>query len=304
MSPPLALSLRKRLLSSRTARSYGPMLLSSSPTLAELLSGLGYGHIIVDMEHSSLDIATTADVLRAIDAASRRRIYSHHVETTPFTSTAPLVRLPSRSDFSMTKHVLDALVPPGGILFPMIESESDAEAAVEATRCPERGGIRGSAHPYVRASSYGADLKYFHEVTEDLLVAVQVESANAVKMIPAIAAVEGIDCIFLGPLDISSSIDQVGQFQSGGDVMKLLREAECAVMEAAAHRPKEQRLVLGGFRSPGRSLKDMFDCGYQIVCGGADLGLLSSAAMNDVRAANRAIDKSEVVHDEGSSHRW
>ena len=66
--------------------------------------------------------------------------------------------------------------------------------------------MRGCAVPFVRASAYGKDLDYMKKCQEDLLVMVQVETEKGVEAIPEIAAVPGIDGIFLGPFDLSCSI--------------------------------------------------------------------------------------------------
>merc|ERR1711982_32542 len=115
---------------------------------------------------------------------------------------------------------------------------------------------------------------------------------------PQIAAVDGVDCIFLGPLDISCSINKMGQFHdndnvtatdSDDNVMDLIRHAEQLVREESNQR---ERLILGGFRSPGRPLSEMFskDVGYHLVSGSADFGLIKNAALLDIQDAQRAIE--------------
>jgi len=275
-------SLRHTLLSSSCAKSYGTFIMSSSPSVAELLSSVGYGHVVIDMEHSPLDVSSTVQMLRAVDSA---RYFGNSI-TMP---THPIVRVPS-NDAVMTKRVLDILRNPAGIMFPLIENAEDAKAAVASTRYPNRGGVRGSAHTLVRASSYGLDDNYYYDTSTDLLVILQVESETAIENIPEIASVDGVDCIFLGPLDISCSINKMGQFDDdNGQVMKLIRYAERLVREESIKREKngKERLILGGFRSPGRSLSDMFskDVGYQLISGSADFGLLKKAALLDIQDA-------------------
>lgn len=177
----IATSLRKRLLSSAFEKSYGPLLFSASPTIAELMSNVGYGHIVVDMEHSPLEISSTLQMLRAIDASS--------------SDICTIIRAPAPKDITMTKKILDILKLPGGIMFPMVESQEDAKLCVESTRYPPHypGGVRGCAYPLVRASSYGKEDNYFSDKShQDLLTLLQVESENAIRQIPEIGMVDGV----------------------------------------------------------------------------------------------------------------
>ena len=281
-------SLRSKLLCNN-AKSYGPLILSGSPTIAELLAGIGYSHIVVDMEHSPSDLETTTSILRAIDAAARGNFGVDNF---------PVVRAPSHDDVAMTKRILDVLRTPAGIMFPMIENAQQAKGAVESTRYPPHypngNGIRGCAYPFVRASQYGKNTDYFEtDSNQHLLTIVQVESEIAIENIPEIGMVDGVDVIFLGPFDISCSINDVGNFEKDGKTMTLLRHAERLVRETSVKKKEMSGtpLCLGGFRSPGRDLKEMFseDVGYQFVCGAVDLGLLGNAAAADFAAGKSAM---------------
>ena len=277
-------SLRSKLLAG--GKSYGPIVLSGSPTVAELLAFVGYDHIVLDMEHSPANEETIQAMLRAVDSAARGR---HPVDN------FPIVRVPSHDDVAVTKRVLDILRTPGGIMFPMIENAEQAEAAVASTRYPPfyKNGIRGCAHPFVRASSFGKNKEYFEKDShQELLTILQVESSDAIEKIPEIGMVDGVDMIFLGPFDISCSINKMGQFEEEGEVMKLLERAESLVRETSERKKIETgtSLCLAGFRAPNRSLKKMFsdEVGYNLVCGAADVGMISTAAMNDYEAGRDA----------------
>lgn len=279
-------SLRTKLLQNN-GKSYGPLILSGSPNIAELLAGIGYSHIIVDMEHSPTDISATTSILRAIDSAARGK--------SP-TNNFPIVRAPAHNDIAMTKRILDVLRPPAGIMFPMIENSEQAEAAVASTRyAPHyKNGIRGCAYPFVRASHYGQNSEYFDvDSNQDLLTILQVESEEAIENIPEIGMVDGVDVIFLGPFDISCDVGEVGNFAENGRVMEMIQRAEQLVRdtnEKKKHK-KDVGLCLGGFRAPGRSLESMFspEVGYQLVAGSVDLGLLQAAAMADYEAGLDAM---------------
>ena len=277
-----AMSLRRRLLSG--AKSYGPVCMSDSPAVVELLASTGYGHLVIDHEHGPADTRSGQDLLRAVDAVrggQAARPSGHPTE--------PIVRVPCNDDAYM-KKVLDSMRLPGGVLVPMVEDAASAERAVAATRYPRQAGdpadevdgVRGCAFPFVRASGYGTDPDYMARCREELLVMVQVESAMGVESIPEIASVPGVDAVFLGPFDLSCSIGKAGMFDDR-EVRDLISAAERAVLES-------EGCMLAGFRSGGRGAREMFEAGYSLVCGSVDLGLLREGARRDLEEALGGVD--------------
>lgn len=252
--------------------------MSNSPIVAELLAGMGYDYIIIDHEHSNTDLSTGQALLQAINAVPSSA------------TTEAIVRLPGHNVVYM-KKVLDSLRLPGGVLVPMVNDAKIARDVVQAIRYPQQewernrscgGGIRGCAVPFVRATGWGQmdSETYLAKCQKELLVIVQVETREAVEAIDEIAAVDGIDMIFLGPMDLSCSIGKMGNFQDK-EVADLIRTAEQKIRDSPC--------MLGGFRSPGRDLKEMFgDAGYSLVCGSIDVALLSNAARADVATAHAA----------------
>mmetsp|Transcript_22159 Transcript_22159/g.39508 ORF Transcript_22159/g.39508 Transcript_22159/m.39508 type:complete len:316 (-) Transcript_22159:382-1329(-) len=270
-------SLRQRLLSG--AKSYGPVCMSDSPVVMELLALTGYGHMIIDHEHSPTHSSSGQALLQAIDAA---RFSSRNGQQQQHHITEPIIRVPD-DDPTYMKKVLDSMRLPAGVLVPMVENAETARKVVAATRYPLQlsdgpgsiDGIRGCAVPFVRASGYGQNLDYMKHCQEDLLVMVQVETEKGVEAIAEIASVPGVDGVFLGPFDLSCSIGKVAQFEDA-QVKELIRTAEQSVLETDC--------FLAGFKSGGRDLKRMFDDGYSLVCGSIDLGLLKEAARQDVES--------------------
>lgn len=239
------------------------MLMSNSPIIAELMASMGYGHLIIDHEHSPTDIAGSQHLLQAIRSAQ--------------TNTEPILRLPSGADSAYMKKALDSLRLPGGVLVPMVDNAAMAEAVVQSARYPP-SGIRGCAVPFVRASGWGMELDYMQRCNQELLIMVQVETPQGVDAIDEIANVDGIDLIFLGPMDLSCSIGKMGKFDDP-QVIDLMHRAE----EKVLNNPN---VLLGGFRPPGRDLREMFgEGGYSLVCGSVDVGLLREAARTDVYQA-------------------
>ncbi|KAG6405416.1 hypothetical protein SASPL_133005 [Salvia splendens] len=251
VSPPR--SLKSRLKNGETL--YGIFLLTFSPTLAEIAGLAGYDFAVVDMEHGHGGISDALPCLHALAA----------------TNTAAVLRIPESST-AWAKKALD--LGPQGIMFPMIESPKSARKAVSYCRFPPNG-VRGSAHTIVRASDYGIDEGYLSNFEEELLVMCQVESEEGVKKIDEIAAVEGVDCVQMGPLDLSASM---GYLWDPGHkkVKEALRGAEKAVL-------KGKSAYLSGFVMPHDPATELRRRGYHMVSGAADVGLFRSAAVEDVR---------------------
>jgi 2-keto-3-deoxy-L-rhamnonate aldolase RhmA len=209
--PPM--SLRQHLL--KGGKSYGPLFMSDSTVVMELLALSGYGHIVIDHEHSATDVRRTRLLLQAMESSLQS--ISRASDTNHQRRTEPIIRLPGPNDAVYMKKVLDTLRLPAGVLVPMVEDVASARAVVEATRYPlsigsdGNGGTRGCAIPFIRATSYGRVERetYLQQCQNDLLVMVQVESPKAIDAIPDIAQMDGIDAIFLGPLDLSASIGKV-----------------------------------------------------------------------------------------------
>ena len=273
--------------------------MSDSPVVAELLASTGcYTHVVVDHEHSPTSIRSGQEILRAVDAAncSNFRRGRQNCE--------PIVRLPSADDPAYVKKVLDGLTLPGGVIAPMVDDAAAAQAFVESARYPAQerdiecgegegdggyfpgnevgGGTRGCAVPFVRGSSYGycdgGTDDYMARCRDDLLVMVQVETPVGVSNVAEIAAVEGVDGIFLGPFDLSCAIGRAGQFEHP-DVVALIGEAERAVRRESSR----SNCFLAGFRTPGRSLREMVgEAGYKFVCGSVDMGMLKDGAARDL----------------------
>lgn len=210
---------------------------------------------MVDMEHGHGGVSDTLPCLHALAA----------------TNTAAVLRIPETSA-AWAKKALD--LGPQGIMFPMIDGPKSARKAVSYCRFPPNG-VRGSAHTIVRASDYGIDEGYLSNFEEELLVMCQVESEEGVKKIDEIAAVDGVDCVQMGPLDLSASM---GYLWDPGHkkVREALRGAEKAVLKGAA-------AYLSGFVMPHDPAPELRRRGYHMVSGAADVGLFRNAAVEDVR---------------------
>nr|GMC99909.1 2-keto-3-deoxy-L-rhamnonate aldolase-like [Ipomoea batatas] len=206
------------------------------------------------------------------------------------------------SDALPCLHALAATRTPAILRIPESYSPKDARKAVSYCRFPPNG-VRGSAHTVVRASDYGIDEGYLSNYEEELLIMCQVECADGVKKIDEIACVEGVDCIQMGPLDLSASL---GYLWDPGHkkVKEVLRAAEKAVLET---NPGEGKgAYLSGFAMPHDKPENLKQRGYHMVSGAVDIGLFRSAAVEDVKKFNNCLmeDDEQREDDKDSDEKY
>lgn len=246
-------ALKQRLRSGEKVLGCWTML--GQAQVVEILSLAGFDYLVLDQEHGLGDVTSLAAQLHAMSA----------------TPCVGVVRVPW-NDHVYLKRVLD--VGAEAVLIPSVDTAEEARAAVAACRYPPRGR-RGTASGSVRASSYGMAPDYVATCADELLIAVQIESATAVGNIDAILAVEGIDLVFIGPFDLSATVGQMGNLKHP-DVVPLIERAEKAIL--AAGRP------MGTVPHPGTTALDMFERGYQFVNAGSDVARLRDGSVADVKA--------------------
>ncbi len=219
----------------------------SSNYTAEVIAGAGFDWILIDTEHSPADIENVLGQLQAIAP------YPSH----------PIVRLPW-NDMVTIKRFLDIGVQT--LLIPQVTTAEEARDAVAYARYPT-AGLRGVAGA-TRATRFGRVRNYFAEAAEDICILLQVESGDALKNIDAIAAVDGVDGIFVGPADLHASLGYVGE-RAHADILPKI---DAAVQQIARSGKAPGILVdaeLG---------KRYLDLGALFVAVGSDVGLLARAA--------------------------
>src|SRR5215208_6030293 len=161
----------------------------SSAAATEILADSGFDWILIDTEHAPNETPMVADQLRAASMGS----------------ASPVVR-PAWNDAVILKRLLDVGVQT--LLVPFVQSAEEAARAVAATRYPPRG-IRGVASVH-RANRYGRVPDYFARADDEMCVLVQLETRAAIDALEAIADVEGVDGIFIGPSDLAASLGHLG----------------------------------------------------------------------------------------------
>jgi len=231
----------------------GAWLQIASPFAAEIFAKAGVDVLMIDMEHGPNDILSLIDQLRAMGRFG----------------SVPIVRAPW-NDMVTIKRILDAGAY--GVLVPYVNTRAEAEAAVAACKYPT-AGIRGVA-PSPRAPGWNMNsMNYMTHANEEILVMTAVETLEAVDNLRDILKVDGLDGIFIGPMDLATSM---GHFcdPSHPDVQAAIRRVE----EAVAGSGKFLASVAGGMEQA----KAKFERGYDLVIPFADGGTLGAVARKNV----------------------
>ncbi|MFT3735270.1 MAG: aldolase/citrate lyase family protein [Rhodocyclaceae bacterium] len=221
----------------------------SNHVSTEVIGGAGFDWIVLDAEHSPNETFLLHQQLQALVEGG-----SH-----------PVVRL-AWNDKVLIKRVIDIGVQT--ILVPYVQNADEAAAAVAATRYPAEGGMRGFTG-LSRASRFGRIKDYHGRAQDELCVIVQVETSEALAQIEAIAAIDGVDGIFIGPGDLSAAMGQIGN-PGHADVQRAIRDAITRIN--AAGKPAG---ILTGDEAQARQYIE-WGCCFTAV--GADIALLARAS--------------------------
>lgn len=232
----------------------GTFLNLGSATAVEIASEVGFDWLLIDLEHGN---GTLADLRAMLLACSQ-------------SSASPIVRIPS-IEANTVKFVMDSGA--AGIMFPFVSSVADAERAVRFMKYPPVGS-RGVAG-IIRATNYGRDWKrYFNEANDNGLVIVQIETAEAVEAAEQIAAVDGVDVLFVGPLDLSVSLQCPGDFTPPHFIEALQK-----VIAACQKQGKT-----AGILSRPELVKQHRELGFRFLALGSDAGSVLSGLQQSLQA--------------------
>jgi 2-dehydro-3-deoxyglucarate aldolase len=215
---------------------------------AEILGYAGFDWLLIDGEHAPNDIGTFVTQLMALKGSS----------------TAPVVR-PQSSEPIIIKRLLD--IGFRDFLLPMVDTAEQARSLVAATRYPPDGfrGI-GTAH---RANRYGLAADYFEHANDDISVMVQIESVAGLRNVESIAAVEGVDCLFIVPSDLSAALGCRGP--GAPEVQRAIaRVIECGRASGKATG------ILAPIEEDARRYMEL---GMTVVAVGGDVALLRNACL-------------------------
>lgn len=242
----------------------GTWIVSASPLVAEAVGHVGFDWAVVDMEHTPLDLMDVTHMLQALAT----------------TKMVPVVRVPW-NDAVMVKRVLDAGA--STLLFPFVQTAEEARRAVAATRYPPEG-VRGVA-TMSRAAKFGTSANYLKTANAGVGVIVQLETVPALEQLDEIAAVPGVDALFIGPADLSASMGHIGQLNHPAVVERIGQ---------AVQRCKDVGKPVGTIGGTPEALAQYRATGFDFLALSSDLGLLIRGA-HAALTAMRTPD-SEHVH--------
>ena len=214
---------------------------------AELVSYSGFDWLLLDTEHSPNEVP---DILSQLQASAR--------------GTAHSIVRPAWNDPVLIKRYLD--IGAQTLLLPYVQNAEEAKRAVEATRYPPHGirGVTGSG----RAAKFGRITDYLKTANDEICVLVQVETREALAQIDKIAAVPGVDGVFIGPSDLSASFGHIGN-PAHPEVQKAIEDAGKRIRAAG----KGAGILTGNEDEARRYI----GWGYNFVAVGTDLLLLARA---------------------------
>ncbi len=221
----------------------------ASPYSTEICAGAGFDWLLIDGEHAPNDLNSILAQLQVIAA---------------YPASHPIARVPvGHGDVgtALIKQYLDLGVQT--ILVPMVDTAEQARAIVQATRYPPQG-VRGMAG--ARASRWGRIENYGLLANEQICLLVQAETQTALDNLDAIAAVEGVDGVFIGPADLSASMGFVGQ-QDHPQVRQAIEDAFRRIARAGK--------ASGILMVDDQLARHYIDIGGVFVAVGTDISLLA-----------------------------
>jgi 4-hydroxy-2-oxoheptanedioate aldolase len=238
----------------------GAWLNLASISSARLMARLGFDWLLIDMEHTAQNPELVADMIATIADAG---------------TSAPFVRVPYNS-VEWFKWALDAGA--WGVLIPMVNSREEAQRAVAWSKYPPAGtrSIGGVFAPYGFGTT---DRKKYLEVANDeIIVMVQIESAQALQNLDDILSVPGIDVAFVGPNDLHASLGLTPSIYS-------TESAFLDALERIKAGAKRHHIATGIMSSDGTAASECVRQGFQVVTVITDISSLISGATQNLRIA-------------------
>ncbi len=229
-------------------------------SVAEILAHAGFDWVVLDVEHGMMDWPRVLGQVQAVQGQG----------------CAAICRLPVNAPEHF-KWALD--LGAEGVMVPLVQTAEDARRAVAAAKYPPEG-MRGVG--VCRAHQYGAGFQeYVESANDQTLVILQIEHIDAVQNIEAICAVPGVDVVFVGPYDLSGSMDLMGQVHHDD-----VEEAVDHVLHVAQEAGVAPGLLIAEPQSG--ELTSRIDEGFRFIAVGLDTLMLVRAAEDLVRQWRRA----------------
>jgi 4-hydroxy-2-oxoheptanedioate aldolase len=240
-------------------RQFGLWLDLGDPYSSEISAGAGFDWLLIDAEHGPNDVRSVLVQLQALAAYP----------------VAPIVRIADSNDATI-KQMLD--IGAQSILVPMVESAGQARQLVRAMRYPP-AGVRGVASAIVRASRWNRIPGYVTQADAEVCLIVQLESRAGIEQLGAIAAVNGVDALFIGPADLAASLGHLGDARHP-EVQQTI--------ENAIERARQAGKPIGILSTEEAQVRRYLELGCTFVGVGLDAALLATVTQ-ELAAKYRAL---------------
>lgn len=249
--------LRKALLNREVT--LGAWMQIGHPAVAEIFARAGFDWVCVDLEHGAIDLETTTDIFRTLDAFD----------------CVPVARLPL-NDPVWIHRTLDAGAR--ALIIPMVKTAGEAEAAVREAKYPPRGA-RG--YGYSRANMHGMDFaEYIATANDEIAMVMQIEHKDAIGNLEGILDVPGVDGLFIGPLDLSGSMGITGQLDHPQMVAALDRYR-------AACQDRKTTAGMHIVRPNPENIAKAIEQGYTLIALGLDNVFLDDSSRVCLKASGK-----------------
>ncbi|MDO9471001.1 MAG: aldolase/citrate lyase family protein [Nitrosomonas sp.] len=253
------MSLKSRL--SRSELTIGSWVTLGHPSIAEIMAAAGFDWLVLDMEHSVLELSEVQSIIQVLDGKQ----------------CPAIVRLTSNHP-DQIKRVMDAGAT--GVMVPMIKSAAEAKVAVDGVYYPPRGQ-RGVG--LARAQGYGNSFQAYRQwLDENAVIVVMIEHVDAVKAIDSILAVPGIDAYIIGPYDLSGSMGRPGDLNHP-DVQAAIAQ----VLEAGrrANKPGGIHVI----EPDPEALQQRIQAGFNFLGYGLDIRILDSICRTHLQSIRATL---------------
>ena len=225
----------------------GTLVTLPSPEIVEILCSAGFDWLFIDLEHSALSIKDAQALLQAANP---------HVES--------VIRVPLNDEIWIKKS-LD--IGASGIVVPQIQTAEEAAQAVRWCKYPPEGS---RSVGIARAQGYGARFKpYLDSANEETAVILQIEHIRAIQNIESIVSIPGIDCLFIGPYDLSASMGKTGLVNDPEVQDAISMVKKCA---------DRANIPMGIFGASPEAVKAYVEEGYVLIAIGIDTVIFANAA--------------------------
>jgi 4-hydroxy-2-oxoheptanedioate aldolase len=253
-------NFKQKLKSGKT--STGTFISLGSAIVTEIIGQAGFDFVIIDLEHGSGNEKDILGQLQALEPGN----------------TASIVRVESH-ERQRVSRILD--LGAEGIMFPRLRTALEAQTAINALYYPPLGS-RGVAK-MVRATNFSLNFdNYYANQKNNIVGIVQVETEEILSCLDEVAVIDGVDVLFVGPMDLSMALGIFGQFT---------HPAYLSAVQATAEAANKAGKVCGVLLTSPDQLSMYYKLGYRLFTSGADSGFINTGARNTVKTLREIISE-------------